>query len=266
MTLIQTALLTAPADLKAFPADEALEGGGVLLLLSLGYDPGDFTEVLHSAPEKAAILLADCYGVLGTEAAGGRNREFMEKGRGQEYGGVGGRGGRGVVAVAIAGARVDGGAGTHLVIAAHGRPRPKAATCFGGVAKATWRWERQEGRFVEIPGFSVAFPGDWRIGLEVCDDGFEAALRRLQASCPEGYDPVAVALFPCYMRGINRYGRDDVEPETVTRVLPGVPIFGMFCHGELGPARGAGGFVPEREDCSQHSLVTVTALLCRPAP
>ncbi len=259
MNLIQTALLTAPADLKAFPTDETLKDGGVLLLLSLGYSSDEFAETARSAPEGATILLADCYGVLGTEAAGGRNREFMEEGRGREYGGVGGRGGRGVVAVAIAGARVDGGAGAHLVIAAHGRPRPEAATCFGGVAKATWRWDRQEARFVELPGFSVAFPDDWRIGLEVCDDEFETALRRLQASCPEGYAPAAVALFPCYMRGINRYGRDDVEPETVARVLPGVPIFGMFCHGELGPAPGAGG-------CRQHSMVTVAALLCRPAP
>ncbi|HEB78385.1 MAG TPA: hypothetical protein ENI90_07660 [Methylothermaceae bacterium] len=267
MTVIRTALFPTPTDLGNFATVDTVKNGGVLLLLSLGFVPEDFAEFARSQPKEATILLADCYGILGTEAATGRNREFMEQGRGQEYGGVGGNGGRGVTAAAIAGAVTDeaGPAPTNLIIAAHGKPRPQGSPCFGGVAKATWRWDREADRFVPTAGLRIGLPPDIKVGLRVFSGEPDPALAELREAMPPDHRLAAVALFPCYMRGINYYGRDDVEPEAVARLLPGVPVFGMFCHGELGPPQQISGYdLGKASACSQHSMVTVAAFLAVP--
>lgn len=261
MAAIRTALFPTPEALKDFATDR----GDILLLLSLGFPPESFLEAAREAA--GTVLLADCYGVIGTEPETGRNREFMEEGRGTEYGGVGGRGGRAVVAVAFSGAEAGEGppppAPAHLVIAAHGRPYPPASPLFGGVAKRTWRWDREEEKFVETDGLRISLPEALRVGIKLFTGQPEPALRALKEAIPSSLRLDAVALFPCYMRGINLYGRDDVEPEAVAKVAPGVPIFGMFCHGELGP-RGAWGYgLGPETPCGQHSMVTVAAFLGR---
>ena len=91
----------------------------------------------------------------------------------------------------------------------------------------------------------------------------EPALRALLEAVPEGCVPEALALFPCFMRGVNRYGRDGVEPETAARLAPGVPLFGMFCHGELGPPAGRALQPGPGVPCLTHSMTTVAAVLCR---
>jgi small ligand-binding sensory domain FIST len=72
----------------------------------------------------------------------------------------------------------------------------------------------------------------------------------------------AVALFPCFMRGKNEYGVNDVEPAAVAAQLPSVPVFGMFCHGELGPRRCLGFTIAEapQQTCTQHSMTTIVAV------
>merc|ERR1712137_352798 len=53
-------------------------------------------------------------------------------------------------------------------------------------------------------------------------------------------DPMAAGYFPCFCRGVNKYGEDGVEPGMFADSgLKDVPLFGMFAHGELGPTQGA---------------------------
>ncbi len=262
--VVRAALLPSPEALLESELAAAPDGG-VLLLLSLGYPPAAFETAARAAPEEVAVLLADCYGVLGTTPEG-EARERMEAGRGREYGGVGGAGGMGVAVVALAGARADApdaAAPAHLVIAAHGRPRPAAAPCLGGVAKATWRWDAAAGRFTATDGLHVALPPELRVAATAFTGEAEPALRALLEAVPEGCVPEALALFPCFMRGVNRYGRDGVEPETAARLAPGVPLFGMFCHGELGPPAGRALQPGPGVPCLTHSMTTVAAVLCR---
>ena len=265
-TVVRAALLPSPAALRE-PGAGLMPAEGVLLLLSLGHPPAAFETAARSAPEGVTVLLADCYGVLGTAPDGG-TRELMEAGRGREYGGVGGSGGSGVVAVALSGARADApdAAGpAHLVIAAHGRPRPAGAPCLGGVAKATWRWDAAAGRFAATEGLHIALPPELRVAATAFTGEPEPALRALLEAVPPGCVPEALALFPCFMRGVNRYGRDGVEPETAARLAPGVPLFGMFCHGELGPPAGRALEPDPGTPCVLHSMTTVAAVLCRRA-
>ena len=48
--------------------------------------------------------------------------------------------------------------------------------------------------------------------------------------------PVAAVLFTCNGRGEDMFGRPHHDTETVAALLPGVPLAGMFCNGEVGPA------------------------------
>jgi small ligand-binding sensory domain FIST len=75
----------------------------------------------------------------------------------------------------------------------------------------------------------------------------------------------AVALFPCFMRGKNAYGRNPVEPDAVTALLPRTPIYGLFCHGERGPQTGLGfNSTPKPQHaCTQHRMTTVVAVHAR---
>ena len=139
----------------------------------------------------------------------------------------------------------------------------EAAAVLGAAPFRTWRE-------IDLPivsraalvgaGFAFAVSlGEFGATSFVSDP--EGALRELLDQAPAGSEPRAVALFPCFMRGKNEYGRNDVEPEAVSKLLPGVPLFGMFCHGELGPG-GSTGFetVGEPGQCRQHSMTTVVGV------
>ena len=71
---------------QALPA--AAEGASCVVLLALGVD----LELLAAAGRTvtAPVYIVDTYGIVGFDEGAGRNVEFLEAGRGQEYGGVGG--------------------------------------------------------------------------------------------------------------------------------------------------------------------------------
>jgi hypothetical protein len=170
----------------------------------------------------------------------------MEAGRGQEYGGVGGDGGQGVVAVVFSGgfeASTDSlptSATSHLAVAtsASGATallvKHGTAPYYGGVAKATYRYSPPSGGFDPMPRFfisSTPTPAG-AVGTTSFTDDAKTAAAELLDQLPPGHRVEAVALMPCFMRGKNLYGRNDVEPDALAELLPGVAIFGMFCHGE----------------------------------
>ena len=54
----------------------------------------------------------------------------------------------------------------------------------------------------------------------------------------------------------------NVEPDAIRGLLPDVPLFGMFCHGELGPTNAIG-FTPQGASdtpCRTHSMTTIAAI------
>ena len=78
-----------------------------LVIFSLGAD--------HSRLQEAAAQVVDCpcyitetYGIIGYDETVGENIELMEKGRGSEYGYVGGSGGRGCLVAGFSGGAVSG--------------------------------------------------------------------------------------------------------------------------------------------------------------
>jgi hypothetical protein len=194
---------------------------------------------------------------------------------------VGGDGGRGVVAVVFARgsavASLDSlpaaGVTSHLVIAAPDDAieawlaAHASAIYYGGIAKATYRYAPAAGRFEPVPRFcvsSLAAPGH-AVGATAFTGEATEALRTLLDRAPPGSRVEAVGLFPCFMRDKNAYGRNQVEPDAVTALLPGTPIYGMFCHGELGPRTGLGFNVTQKPQhaCTQHSMTTVVAMHAR---
>jgi hypothetical protein len=75
-----------------------------------------------------------------------------------------------------------------------------------------------------------------------------------------------MGLFPCFTRGVNQYGRENVESSQVVQALPQARVYGKFAHGELGPAAFAG-FPPRSTSakgsptpCTQHSMTSILAL------
>jgi hypothetical protein len=263
-------------------ADALLAGFGhapsddcqAVVLFSLGIAPEALVPFAKRAGE-AAVLLADCYGIVGFSAETERNQELLEQGRGQEYGGVGGDGGQGVVAVALCGGtrvttdpsvKVARASAQMLVTTGGSASFVEGATApyYGGVAKATYRYATAEERFEPVPGFVVSTLAgeDWAVGTTSFTADPTGSVRALLDGAPADVRVQAVALFPCFMRGKNAYGENDVEPDAVSALLPGVPVFGMFCHGELGPRRclGFSSGADAAADCGQHSMTTIVAV------
>lgn len=56
----------------------------------------------------------------------------------------------------------------------------------------------------------------------------------------QGTLPGAAVLFTCNGRGEDMFGRPHHDSETLAALLPGVPVAGMFCNGEIGPAGSKG--------------------------
>ncbi len=75
-------------------------------------------------------------------------------------------------------------------------------------------------------------------------------------------------LFPCFTRGVNKYGAENVESDAVSRVMPrDARLYGMFAHGELGPTSTdedggvvAGGGGDAKVACTQHGGTTILAI------
>jgi hypothetical protein len=274
-TQITTQLCSDAGALKSALGPRLAEGRiDAVVLLALGVEAGALVPFAVAAGN-APVLLADCYGVLGYSTEQGRNLELMEQGRGREYGGAGGDGGQGVVAVLFHGEgrfvasteQLPAGACAHMVVTTGGGTVSlldnAAAPYYGGVAKAALRFDAEAGSFTPVERFFVttlARPGSG-VGTGSFTSDPEGAVRTLLETVPEGGTVEAIALFPCFMRGKNTYGTNDVEPDAVNRLAPGVPVFGMFCHGELGPC-GCLGFSPGAgpEVCSQHSMTTIVAV------
>ncbi|CAE7948571.1 unnamed protein product [Symbiodinium sp. KB8] len=72
-------------------------------------------------------------------------------------------------------------------------------------------------------------------------DGDNAAEMAKATAAAVGSPATAAGYFPCFCRGYNKYEENDVEPKAFEGDggLAGVPLFGMFAHGELGPGMDA---------------------------
>lgn len=72
-------------------------------------------------------------------------------------------------------------------------------------------------------------------------DTADADLRGLldrRLSETDGRDPVGALLFTCNGRGSNLFGIPDHDVATLQDKVPGLPVAGMFCGGEIGPIGG----------------------------
>jgi hypothetical protein len=277
MTYIQTRLYPDPAALQA-DFSPRVAGADVVVLFALGFAPADFLPFAAGVPVRTTLLLADCYGILGWSAAENRNLEFMEAGCGREYGGVGGDGGCGVVAVAFTGAVTSGAdslsaanSAAHLVIATSGSDvnsvldRQAQAVYYGGLAKTCHRYRPERRQFESTPFFCITFSkgsGQTVVGTTSFTRDAAGAVQTLLAQAPAGMTTQAVGLFPCFMRGKNEYGRNNVESDIIAGLLPQAPIYGMFCHGELGPRWCLGFDADEwpQQACTLHSMTTIVAV------
>ena len=247
-----------------------------LLLFSLGADHAVLRDAVKGVG--CRCYLTETYGILGYDDDQGRNVEYMEKGRGSEYGFVGGSGGQGVLAVAYSGGGVSTGheglpppdARSALVVAdTSGAWKSAAAaaetvpTHYGGITKEAWEL-KEDGSLHAVPYFWVASTADAEpTGLLATQDAVGQATAALLQKLPPALAPSgAVGAFPCFTRGVNQYGAEHVEPDELSAALPGVRLYGMFAHGELGPSAFAGfaGADTPAQPCTQHSMHTVLAV------
>jgi hypothetical protein len=274
MVKIRTQLCQDANDVLAKMGSNVAAGCDVVVLFSLGLEPASFVPLAKTVPSGTPVLLADCYGILGFSAAAKRNIELMEAGRGSEYGGRGGDGGQGVVAVVFSGEGVSASTDTlpasataHMVVASSGSnvtsflSSNACAVYHGGLAKATFQFNADQGQFEAVPYFHVSTASD-PVGTTSFTSDAKGAMQTLLDQLPPGNRVGAVALFPCFMRGINEYGVNNIEPDALWEILPDVPIYGMFCHGELGP-KGCVGFESAqdpRKSCRQHSMTSIVAM------
>mmetsp|Transcript_35746 Transcript_35746/g.83120 ORF Transcript_35746/g.83120 Transcript_35746/m.83120 type:complete len:396 (-) Transcript_35746:66-1253(-) len=279
--VIETFLVQGPVDASKLATSCAPLAAHLnlecLAFFSLGVAPDLIASVaggslgIHGV---CPVYIADCYGIIGWDRASGANVELMEKGRGQEYGGVGGKGGEGVVVVAFRGGghtpssstaegdSLPANCGMHLVVRASGTPAtPLAGVVYGGVAKACYMLEHS-GDLVAVPQFAVSTPTG--VVSSFVGDAGEAATTALQALPNPGAAPSTAGYFPCFMRGVNQYGEDGVEPAAFVASGLQAKLFGMFAHGELGPPKGKPvacpvGAPPEGA-VEMHSMTSVLAL------
>jgi len=249
---VETFLVPGPVDEQKLTAKCASLAWHLDLSAIVFFNLGVKPEIVASVAGGALglhgmcpIYVADCYGIVGWDDAVKANVELMEEGRGTEYGGVGGKGGEGVVVVAFRGdghvasaPDASGGlpsAGLHMLVTGGDVPAPSlAGAIYGGVAKACYRLEHS-GDLVSVPQFAISSPS--AVLSSFAGEAGEAATK---AAAEASTKPEVAGYFPCYMRGINKYGEDGVEPAAfASNGLDSVKLFGMFAHGEFGPAEGA---------------------------
>lgn len=250
---VESALLLGDGTgLDAIVAEIAPDAGNtldVVVVLSLGADHQKIQSAVQGL--SCPVYFSETYGILGYDAETGRNIELLEKGRGSEYGCRGGDGGQGLVLIAYSGGATKAGhesfpdgVSSMMVIAdgsgAFKKLGPPPAIVYGGITKDAYVLD--DGKFVSIPHFFVGTTASGGpVGVKAFTGDAGDAVDDLIAKVPDGHvKSGAVALFPCFTRGINQYGENDIEPKAISAKLPGCRIFGMFAHGELGPASFTG--------------------------
>ena len=254
------------------PASAALNA---LVLMSLGLEHRQLLNAVSEAGVQCPVYVTETYGILGYDEGAGRNVELMEKGRGSEYGFVGGSGGQGCLVLAYSGGAAAGHTAAwpadaaSMMVVADGSGAFAAAGAasaplhYGGITKEAW--VLSGGALQPVPFFWVASVagGAAPVGVTTfTGEAGEAALGLLE----QAPGPVsAVGLFPCFTRGVNKYDAEDVETAAIAQVVGASRrMYGMFAHGELGPSRfsgfdsaaPAGGPVPSE----QHSMTSILAL------
>jgi len=252
------------------PASAALNA---LVLMSLGLEHRQLLNAVSEAGVQCPVYVTETYGILGYDEGAGRNVELMEKGRGSEYGFVGGSGGQGCLVLAYSGGAAAGhtaawpaDAASMMVVAdgsgAFAAAAASAPLHYGGITKEAW--VLSDGALQPVPFFWVASVagGAAPVGVTTfTGEAGEAALGLLE----QAPGPVsAVGLFPCFTRGVNKYNAEDVETAAIAQVVGASRrMYGMFAHGELGPSRFSGfdsaapaGGVPSE----QHSMTSILAL------
>jgi len=252
------------------PASAALNA---LVLMSLGLEHRQLLNAVSEAGVQCPVYVTETYGILGYDEGAGRNVELMEKGRGSEYGFVGGSGGQGCLVLAYSGGAAAGhtaawpaDAASMMVVAdgsgAFAAAAASAPLHYGGITKEAW--VLSGGALQPVPFFWVASVagGAAPVGVTTfTGEAGEAALGLLE----QAPGPVsAVGLFPCFTRGVNKYDAEDVETAAIAQVVGASRrMYGMFAHGELGPSRFSGfdsaapaGGVPSE----QHSMTSILAL------
>lgn len=214
----------------------------------LGVDPAAIASVaggalgLHGV---CPVYIADCKGIVGWDAAIGANVEMLDAS-------LGGSGGPGVVVAAFRGGchqpssldegeqgQLPSGRALHMVVRSRGKPNnPTSGVVYGGIAKACYRLEHS-GDLVKVAQFAVSTPFAVLSTFERRAAG-EAASSSVKLLPPVAYPPIAAGYFSCPSRGVNKYGKDGVEPAAFAEHgLAGVPLFGMFAEALGPPADGA---------------------------
>ncbi|MBF2025371.1 MAG: FIST C-terminal domain-containing protein [Oscillatoriales cyanobacterium C42_A2020_001] len=71
-------------------------------------------------------------------------------------------------------------------------------------------------------------------------EDLETMLQRYQTRTPNvGSKAIGALMFSCTGRGEGLYGQPDFDSKLFTEYLPGIPVSGFFCNGEIGPVGGS---------------------------
>lgn len=243
-----------------------------LVLLSLGADHPVLIDAVQQNQVTCPVYLSETYGILGYDEDLQRNIELLEKGRGTEYGYQGGSGGQGCLALAYSGGAVCGhnhefpkDASTMMVIADGSKAFAKVAATaplhYGGITKESWL-VKSDGALESVPYFWVANTSKDPVGVAAFTENAGDATKSLVDKIPSSVQrSPQVGLFPCYTRGVNEYGEENVEPDAISSILADSRIYGMFAHGELGPSSYEG-FIKEANSipCTQHSHTSILSI------
>mmetsp|Transcript_61373 Transcript_61373/g.146209 ORF Transcript_61373/g.146209 Transcript_61373/m.146209 type:complete len:371 (-) Transcript_61373:187-1299(-) len=268
--LVQGDVNVAKLSMACAPLANHFDLDGIVFF-TLGVSPETVASVaggalgLHGV---CPVFIADSYGIVGWDKAAKANVELMEEGRGSEYGCVGGKGGKGVVVAAFRGGHIPSeeklpeNCGVHMMVTADGKPehQPSGGSVYGGVAKACYKLEHS-GDLVSVPGFAVSTPNG--VVTSFAGEASDAAKAAVGA-IPDSAAPATAGYFPCFCRGVNKYGEDNVEPAAfASNGMSEVPLFGMFAHGELGPPQGepvVSASESKPSEVEMHSSTSVLAL------
>jgi len=135
---------------------------------------------------------------------------------------------------------------------------------YGGVSKENYVFG-ENGELERTPFFWVGSKEqDLPVGISTFTGEADAACAKLMGQISDGYTLSGdVGLFPCYTRGFNLYGKEDVESSAIAKTMTeaNARIYGMFAHGELGPSQFSGfadkaGKVP----CEKHSGTSILSM------
>ena len=296
---LATFLVKGPEQLPAafekhVHADLRSELEAVLLLCN-GYT-ADQVQAWSSALPCRAVFVG-CFGVTGWSVDALENVEFEEKGRGREFGSPGAPDIQlGITVVALRKSseankcpvlstvpekvpKAADGATAHIVMGAvtHQSAVDKLLTspdhciCNGGLCKDVLEWDKDKGTWVDFGLATITFFVTENTMVNVClsysvftsgDPAFKSEARDMMESLPSNYAPVFVGAYMCFCRGINTFGKYNVESQLLAELAgTELPTFGMFCFGEIGnQARqnpnGWNSQTPSSEVSSYHSFTT----------